>query len=423
MSIDWEDWGRTLGRFSRATGLCVSGYDSEGVRRVGPVHDSGVASILAAAGVFRGGGAGSRIESELLGETLETGLPAQRDIAGELTVLCTPVVIGGSLRGALVYGWVFPRFGSPLGCQRLARELGVDPTRLWSAVRLTPPVPPARLVVFTELLETMVAAAVRHADALEQIDAMSQLRKVFLAGVSHELRTPLSALGLRIEMMLRASDLSVPMKESLEKMKQHVRDQARLVEDLIEASRTSTGQLSLDRQPAWLDDVLAAALAATQPQADEKEVEVIARGLREDGSRPLLVDRHRLQQAFWNLLSNAVKFTPPGGRVTLSVDSDDLRHHIVVADNGCGIEAAVLPRIFDAFHKTDAASNRSGLGLGLSIARQIVEGHGGTITASSDGVGKGARFVVGFPRAAVDTTLGSGEVRGATVGRQPSGSA
>ena len=414
MSIDWEDWGRTLCRFSHATGLCVSGYDVEGVRQVGPIHDSGVASILAAAGVFRAvgdepatgpaGGTGFRIELQLLHEVLATGMPSRREIAGEMVVLCTPIVIAGALRGALVYGWVFPRFASPLGCQRLALELGVDASRLWSAARLTPPVPPARLVVFTELLDTMVAAAVRHADALEQIDAMSQLREVFLASVSHELRTPLSALGLRIEVMLRASSLSEPMRASLERMKQHVLEQARLVEDLIEASRTRTGQLALDRQPACLDDVLAAALAATQPHADEKKVKLIALGLREDGVRRLLVDRHRLQQAFWNLLSNAVKFTPPGGSVTLSIDSDGARHRVIVADTGCGIESAMLPRIFDAFQKTEA-SNRTGLGLGLSIARQIVEAHGGTITASSDGRDSGARFELGLPRGAVDAAV------------------
>ena len=283
-----DEWKVSLGRFSRATGLCVSGYDERGERRIGPLFDSGVAALLASAGALDAGveegnmpgGAGYRIEVELVREVLETAAPANRMVGGEMTVLGAPIVIGGELRGALVYGWVFPSFGTPLGCQRLGMQLGVDSTRLWSAVRLTPPVPTVRLVVLTELLETMVSAAARHAEALERIDAMSRLREVFLAGVSHELRTPLSALGLRIEILLRGQDLPEPMVSSLRKMRQHVVDQARLVDDLIEASRTRTGHLVVDRQPARLDDVLAAALAATMPQAEARDIEMTPRGFR-----------------------------------------------------------------------------------------------------------------------------------------------
>ena len=404
MNVDWDEWKVSLGRFSRATGLCVSGYDERGERRIGPLFDSGVAALLASAGAFDAGveegnmpgGAGYRIEVELVREVLETAAPANRMVGGEMTVLGAPIVIGGELRGALVYGWVFPSFGTPLGCQRLGMQLGVDSTRLWSAVRLTPPVPTVRLVVLAELLETMVSAAARHAEALERIDAMSRLREVFLAGVSHELRTPLSALGLRIEILLRGQDLPEPMVSSLRKMRQHVVDQARLVDDLIEASRTRTGHLVVDRQPARLDDVLAAALAATMPQAEARDIEMTSEGLQEGGPHNVLADSQRLQQVFWNLLSNAVKFTPPGGRIALSLRHDGFWHEVVVADNGRGIESEMLSRVFDAFQKTESG-NHAGLGLGLSIARHIVETHGGTVVARSDGAGRGAQFVVRLP--------------------------
>ena len=404
MSVDWEDLGRSLGRFSRATGLCVSGYGEHGVRQVGLMHDSRVAALLASAGVFDArdeegigrAGAGYRIEAKLVRQVLDTRAPASRNVAGEMTVLGTPIVIGEALCGALIYGWVLPTFGTPLGCHRLALELGVDPVRLWTAVRLTPPVPAARMETFTELLETIMAADARHAEALERINAMSRMREVFLAGVSHELRTPLSALGLRIEILLHTDGLPETVVASLLKMKQHVTEEARLVDDLIEASRTRTGQLTLERRASSLDDVLAVALAATSPHAQAKDIRIATHGLHEGGPRNVFADPHRLQQVFWNLLSNAVKFTPSKGTITLSIGSDGHWHEVTVADTGRGIDSMLLPRIFDAFQKTHDA-NHAGLGLGLSIARHIVEAHGGTLAAYSNGANGGSQFVVRIP--------------------------
>ncbi len=160
-----------------------------------------------------------------------------------------PLSMGGQVRGAIVYGWAFATFGTPLGCERIGRQLGVDGTRLWAQARLESPVTEGRMTVYTELLETMIESTVRHAEAVEHLQELSRLREVFLASVSHELRTPLSVLGTRIELLLRGA-LADPeaIRASLVNMKHHVKTEARLVEDLIEAARTRTGQLRIDMQ-------------------------------------------------------------------------------------------------------------------------------------------------------------------------------
>jgi signal transduction histidine kinase len=179
-------------------------------------------------------------------------------------------------------------------------------------------------------------------------------------------------------------------------MKQHVKTEARLIEHLSEAARTRTGQLSIDLQRASLRDILQAAAAAVFPHAAAKEISVLVPKLDEMGELPLVADAHRLQQVFWNLLSNAVKFTPVSGTIEVRVQRNARTYAVSVADSGSGIEESLLPRIFDPFTKQHKA-NAQGLGLGLSIARHIVEQHGGSIRVESAGPNKGATFHVTLP--------------------------
>ena len=223
------------------------------------------------------------------------------------------------------------------------------------------------------------------------------MREVFLAGVSHELRTPLSVLGTRIELLLRGDlDDTQAVRTSLRSMKHHVATEARLVEDLIEAARTRTGQLRVDKQPTSLRSILQEAVAAILPIADGKQIAVPVPDLGELTHMPLVADAHRLQQVFWNLLSNAVKFTPAAGRIEVSVLRNAHEYRVTVADSGSGIEEALLPHVFDPFTKQHKA-NAQGLGLGLSIARHIVEQHGGAIRVESAGRNEGATFHVTLP--------------------------
>ena len=395
--LDWEGWRRALVRFAAATELCVCAYDLDCERQAGPFASSKVARLLAAAGVWDEGRLGDRIERDLAAQVLETGAPGHASVGDELRLHAVPLLIGGQMRGAIVYGWAFSTFGTPLGCERIARQLGVDGARLWAEVRLESPVPAPRMTVYTELLETMIESTVRHAEAVDRLQELSRLREVFLASVSHELRTPLSVLDMRIEILLRGA-LADPeaIRASLVNMKHHVHTEARLVEDLIEAARTRTGQLRIEMQSASLRDILKAAVSAVVPHAEAKQIAVLIPELDDLGQLPLLADPHRLQQVFWNLLSNAVKFTPAAGRIELRLRCDAQTYTVSVADTGSGIEEALLPHVFAPFTK-QLKANAQGLGLGLSIARHIVEQHGGTIRVESAGRHAGAAFHVTLP--------------------------
>ena len=225
----------------------------------------------------------------------------------------------------------------------------------------------------------------------------NRLKDEFLATLSHELRTPLNAI-LGWTKLLRARAVAPDgVDRALEKVERNALAQARLVEDLLEVSRITTGKLRLEVRPVDLAGIVHAAIESIRPSADARQVVLETAGV-EDGLL-LLGDPDRLQQVVWNLLTNAVKFTPPGGRAAVSISRDGEVATLMVRDTGVGIEAAFLANVFDTFRQADASSTRQhgGLGLGLSIARRLVELHGGSITASSPGLGGGATFTVRLP--------------------------
>jgi PAS domain S-box-containing protein len=233
-----------------------------------------------------------------------------------------------------------------------------------------------------------------------QAEESSRIKDEFLATVSHELRTPLTSI-LGWVQMLRAGNLAPERRaQALEIVERNSRHQAQLIEDLLDVSRILAGKLRLDVTPLDLSDVVNAAMETVRPAADAKDIRLQA---ALDTSGIVMGDADRLQQVVWNLLANAVKFTPKGGRVQVAVTRRDSSVEVVVADTGKGIPESFLPFVFDRFRQADGGVSRAhgGLGLGLSIVRHIVELHGGTVSAHSDGEGRGASFVVTLPVAVV----------------------
>ena len=173
--------------------------------------------------------------------------------------------------------------------------------------------------------------------------------------------------------------------------------QHQLIEDLLDMSRLTTGKLRVDPVPMSLDAVLCDAVDVVRPAADARRIRLEAN--LAPGGGVMIGDAARLQQVFWNLLTNALKFTPVGGAVTVTLRRHDGHAEIDVSDTGIGIDAAFLPFVFEPFRQAQdgVARTESGLGLGLAISRQLAELHGGTITASSPGLGQGATFVVRLP--------------------------
>ena len=241
------------------------------------------------------------------------------------------------------------------------------------------------------------ALAVDNARAYEELQAANQLKDEFLATLSHELRTPLNAI-LGYARMLRAGILKEERKEqALETVERNATSLTQMVEDVLDVSRIAAGKIRLHVQPVDLAVVLRDALATVTPAAEAKGVRL--ESILEPHVGPVSGDPDRLQQVIWNLLSNAVKFTPRAGRVQLRLQRVNSHVEVSVSDTGIGIREDFLPHLFERFRQGDSTTTRThgGLGLGLAIARRIVELHGGCIAALSPGEGKGATFRVELP--------------------------
>jgi|GEM_PF-7002027 signal transduction histidine kinase/CHASE3 domain sensor protein len=232
--------------------------------------------------------------------------------------------------------------------------------------------------------------------ARTQAESANRLKDQFLAVLSHELRTPLNPI-LGWSQMLRKGNLDQATSDrGLETIQRNAKLQIQLIEDLLDVSRIIQGKLKLDVENVDLKQVIQSAVETVNLAAKAKSIQIHT--IFEPNTIAVLGDSTRLQQVMWNLLSNAVKFTPNGGRVEVKL-SHDSQALIQVSDTGKGIEPEFLPHVFEYFRQADSTSTRNfgGLGLGLAIVRHIVELHGGTIIAASEGEEQGATFTVALP--------------------------
>jgi signal transduction histidine kinase len=235
--------------------------------------------------------------------------------------------------------------------------------------------------------------------ARDEAERQSRLKDDFLATLSHELRTPMNIILGWLQILTNdehVRDLTAILKV----IQQNARLQAKLIDDLLDMNRLMSGSMHLDIAPVDIGATLLATIHGLKPAADAKSIQLI--GAVASPRVEILGDVNRLQQVLWNLLHNAIKFTPNGGRVELSVARDDSQVQITVRDTGRGISHAFLPHVFERFRQENSSYTRefSGLGLGLSIARHLVEAHGGTIEATSEGDGRGATFTIRLPHGA-----------------------
>jgi PAS domain S-box-containing protein len=239
-----------------------------------------------------------------------------------------------------------------------------------------------------EVMEQLQLQAAELAEA-------NRVKDEFLATLSHELRTPLNAILGWSRMLLRGLLDAEGTRKAIEAIDRNADAQATLINDVLDVSRIVSGRLRLDPRPVDVTPCVQNALAAIRPAVQAKGITVTER------LEPANVfgDPDRLQQVFWNLLSNAAKFTRAGGHVTVGVRRAGPDVQVVVEDDGIGIDTAFLPHLFERFRQADGSTTRahSGLGIGLAIARHLVELHGGRISAYSEGAGRGARFEVRLP--------------------------
>ena len=345
----------------------------------------------------------SEIYPEITDEMIAAGAVDEEHlrISRELklrSALVVPLVARGTVLGAItmVHAESGRRYGTPelALAEEIARRaaISVDNARLYGA-------------------EQRARAAA---------DDANRLKDEFLATVSHELRTPLNAI-LGWSRMITTGVLDETKRaRASETIERNAVAMTQLVEDLLDVSRIISGKMRLEVESVDLGKVVEAAIESIRPAALAKEISL--RSIIEPAPGPLLGDPNRLQQVVWNLLSNAVKFTPRRGRVEVMVRRNASSIEVSVRDDGAGIDPAFAPFVFDRFRQADGKTTRAhgGLGLGLAITRQLVEMHGGSIVATSEGMGHGSTFTVKLPitamRPLADAAAASADAPEGTTG-------
>jgi signal transduction histidine kinase len=246
-----------------------------------------------------------------------------------------------------------------------------------------------------KVLSRLDESLAREMEARKEAEEANRLKDQFLATLSHELRTPINVILGYLQILL--ADRSKNPRRALEIVHRNAQQQARLIEDVLDVSRITTGTVQLATEEVRPGVLLRDAVESLQPA-------MLTKGLRlemgpVDEEVTIHADPHRLRQVFWNLLSNAIKFTPPGGRVSVRAAAVDGDVEIRIEDTGRGIARDFLPHVFDMFRQGDPSPTRdvAGIGLGLNLVKQFVELQGGTVAVHSEGEGAGATFTCRFP--------------------------
>ena len=255
---------------------------------------------------------------------------------------------------------------------------------------------------FTRDVTARREAEKRQRDLLEseraaraEAERVSHMKDEFLATLSHELRTPLNAIFGWSQIVKQSPADVKTVVEGIAVIDRNVRIQTQLIEDLLDMSRIISGKVRLDVQRLELIPVLQAAVESVRPSAQARGIYI--KQVLDPLAGPVSGDANRLQQVVWNLLSNAVKFTPKGGKIELLLERVNSHLEITVSDTGQGINPDFLPHVFERFSQADASTTRKHGGLGLSIVKQLVELHGGSVRVKSGGEGQGASFTVALP--------------------------
>ena len=249
------------------------------------------------------------------------------------------------------------------------------------------------------------AMAIEHARLYDDAQKANLAKDEFLAILSHELSTPLTIILGWSGILSRDDVTQEELTRGVESIRAGALAQAQLIDDVLDLSRVTTGKLRLDVQPVSIGQLVADSLTAVRVASAAKRIELIAPDTTTAAT--VLGDANRLRQVIWNLLTNAIKFTPPEGRVVVDLEITSGTVRLSVTDTGRGIAREFLTHVFEPFRQADASTTRAhgGLGLGLAIVRYLVEGHGGTVAAFSDGLDQGARFVVELPLVATSSSF------------------
>ncbi len=296
---------------------------------------------------------------------------------------------GRRLEVSLTVSPVRDRSGAIVGAAKIAHDI--------TARRRAEQALQEREAQLAKLLEERESFLESERVARSEAERLSHVKDEFLATLSHELRTPLNAIQGWVTLLRTRQAGSAELERGLETIERNVRNQAQIVNDLLDMSRIISGKVHLEVQPLHLHEIINSAIETLHQPAAAKNIRI--RSMLDSRIGLVRGDPNRLQQVLWNLLSNAVKFTPSGGRIQVVLERVNSHVEICIEDSGIGIRAEFLPHVFDRFRQADPGTTRryGGLGLGLSIVKNLVELHGGTIRVKSPGENQGSTFVVVLP--------------------------
>ncbi|HKA19899.1 MAG TPA: ATP-binding protein [Blastocatellia bacterium] len=334
-------------------------------------------------------------------EEARVRVPMGRGVAGRIAVTREPVIVDDLSKVEAVSSNLATPAQSLVGAPLISedRVIGVIHVETLEPHNFTPDD-----LNLLQLAADRVALAIEHARLYEaelrariEAETANRTKDEFLATISHELRSPLNSILGWVTLLREGGLHEVSASRALETIERSARAQNRIIGDLLDVSRIVNGQLDLNVRILEPAPVIEAGVEAVRPVADAKGIRLQV--TLDTKAGPIVGDSDRLQQVVWNLVSNAIKFTPRKGTVKVRLERADSRAVVTVSDTGVGISPKFLPLVFDRFRQADSSSTRSqgGLGLGLAIVRHLVELHGGEVHAYSEGVGKGATFVVELP--------------------------
>jgi signal transduction histidine kinase/CheY-like chemotaxis protein len=420
--LDPAAWQEGLEKYARATNLAVALVDADGHLLGQCINPRPTWSLLRAQ---RPLGADScpfclmpSHPRNCVAEALITGsFRVTRDRTG-LVHVTVPLVLCDHALGALVAGQAFDQYPEQVVLEHVAVTFGLLPQQVWLRARLEQPVKRATLRVYADLLAALgntflrtrydmaieanrLAETTRLRDLLQQrtqdLTAADRQKDVFLATLSHELRNPLAPIRNAVDILQLNSPPEPEVQWGLNVIDRQLQQMTRLIDDLLDVSRITRNTLELRKERLDLAEILQVAVETSRPLIEEAGQAFVVTPSPE----PIVLDADpiRLAQVISNLLNNAAKYTERGGHVWLTAKRQESDAVVTVRDTGIGIPAGTLPHIFEMFMQGDQPLDRSqsGLGIGLTLAKRVVDLHGGTITAHSDGAGRGSAFIVRLP--------------------------
>jgi signal transduction histidine kinase/CheY-like chemotaxis protein len=392
-----EAWTQALDKYASATRLTAAVYDRSHDLILGPVRSTALFKAAC--------GSGQTMLLECVGRCLEHDEPTPVIVERSgIAVVGSRLAVEGDAVGAVVAGYALTAFPAETAVRQFALNTQVPFGPLWRAAREQTPLTKERLGVYAELLRALTDSLLnenfrmrQYQQAAESLGQANRAKDEFLAMLSHELRNPLGPIQVAMQVISSGHADASTVRRARETVDRQVKQMARLLDDLLDVSRITRGVVALQKEPVNLTTAVANALETARPA-----IEACEHGLTvslPEESVVIEADPIRLEQIIVNLVNNAAKYTPPKGRILVSVSRDHDDVVLRVRDNGIGISEELLPRVFDLFKQGDRSLVRSGggLGIGLTIVQNLVALHGGSVTAHSDGLGSGSEFIVRLP--------------------------